>query len=425
MAYDPTTGSAGTVNWNIYLKQMWHDGRIANLAARENTFLSLVPKKEDFFGDSKYVNVDYGTTQGASATFSTSQNNAKVSSGVRFQVYRKSDFGNHYVDNELIEASQNDVGALLQTVDHQLEMKMKEMKNRYGFNIINGAGGTRGQLNAAPTVGTPDTIVLKVIRNVRRFEVGMVLKAGSTDGTTATTFRSTPSTATITGIDRKTGTLSFAANTFSGTNWAANDYLSVEGDIDSSTFLGKVISGVGSWIVDPSTIISTDSFQGVNRYPDKERLGGVYLDGSSMTLENGIETISALIAEVGGATDIALMSPRVFQKLSISLGTKRVYGQVNGSGDSASVGFRSIEIAGQKGTINCVSDFNMPDDRIYPLQLDTWTFHTLNKCPRIQVTGDGLQSLRVSNADTTEFRMVGRGQLYCRAPGWNGYLKIA
>jgi hypothetical protein len=426
MAYDSTNGPATVINWNVYLKNMWHKGRINDMAARTQPFWAMVNKNTSFFGEDQKINVDYGNPMGASNTFTKAQDNARSSQGVRFNLTRKSDYGVVYINNELIEASSNDAGALMRAVDKEIAGNMRTLAYRLGFGLYRKGGGTRGQFGTpvVPGGGADDYIPLTTVRDVRFYEKNMTLKAGTTDGTTATTFRSTPATAVVKRVDRKLGRLYFAASTFSGTNWVATDYLSIDGDINATTGLGTGLSGLESWIpeTDPS---AGESYKGVDRSVDRDRLAGLTYDGSSSTIENALEMAAALTCESGGMPDVAFMSPRTQAKLSISLGSRRIYGERTGSGDAANIGFKSIQVAADSGHIDCISDRNCPDNVIWLLTMDTWTFHSLYDAPRLQTTGDGLTKLRVSNADDTEIRAVYRGDLATTAPGWNCRIKVA
>lgn len=416
MSYESTS----TGIFQPYLKNMWHKGRVIDMAARKMPFFGMLRKTEDFYGDDRKVTVKYVNPMGRSATFSNATGNAKSGRAVRFAVTRKSNYAACYLDSETIEASANNLGALYGALDDQLQGAMNNLLQDMQHNLGTHGGGTRAQLNGAPTVpgsSNPDYITLDP-RYVRHFEVGMVLKCGTTDGTTATTFRSTPSTATITAIDRSNNRLYFAAATFSGTNWADNDYLSVEGDIDATSLLGKKMNGLAAWI--PYTAPSTsDSFLGVNRSTDAERLAGFRRDLTKYSIENGIITLAADISEAGGDPDIALLSPRQWANLEIGLGSKVRYDMVKGSGDMAKYGWRAIAIATENGDIKCVSDRGIPDNRAYVLTLDTWELATLGS-PAKAIQHDGNKILRTASADDVEFRAVTRGDLICNAPGHNG-----
>lgn len=426
MAYEATSTSIFTP----YLKNMWHRGRVMDMAARKMPFWAMLKRTENFYGEDRKVTVKYVNPMGRAATFSKTQDNAKSGKAVRFSITRASDYATCFLNSETIEASQNDLGALFGALDDQLEGTTNNLLHNLQFALGSHGGGTRGQLNAAPTDaggGADAYIVLKSPRDARFFEVNMVLKCGTTNGTTATTFRSTPSTATITKIERTrsdgTARLYFAEGTFSGTNWAGNDYLSVDGDIDATALTGKLIKGVPAWI--PYTApTSTDSFNGVNRFTDTDRLSGLRRDCTNYTLENAIVTLAADISEAGGDPDVAVISPRQFANLEIGLGSKIRYDMVQGSGELAKYGFKAISIATDNGDIKVVADRGFSDSYLYVLTMDTWEFSSLGQCPKI-IQLDGNKGLRVSNADDIEFRSVYRGNLMCNAPGHNGVAAIS
>lgn len=421
MAYEANTTSIFTP----YLKNMWHKGRVIDMAARKMPFYGMLRKTTDFYGEDRKVTVKYVNPMGRSATFSKTQDNAKAGRAVRFTVTRKSNYGTCFLNSETIEASQNNVGALYKALDEELEGTMQNLLQDLQIDLCSHGGGTRGQIDTPVTPGGADLdyIPLDKPRDVRRFEVNQVLKCGTTNGTTATTFRSTPATATIVKIDRSAGRLYFAAGTFTGTNWAADDYLSVDGDIDATSLLGKKIKGLAAWL--PYTAPSSgESFNGIDRTTDTDRLAGLRRDLSTMTLENGIVTLASDISEAGGDPDIALISPRQFANLEISLGSKVRYDKASGTGDMAKYGWKAINIATDNGDVKVVADRGMPDERLYVLTMGSWEFSTLGEAPKA-IQHDGNKILRVSNADDVEFRAVYRGDLLCDAPGHNGVGQIA
>lgn len=421
MAYEANTTSI----FQPYLKNMWHKGRVVDMAARKMPFYGMLKKTTDFYGEDRKVTVKYVNPMGRSATFSNTQDNAKAGRAVRFSVTRKSNYGTCFLNSETIEASENNTGALFKALDEELEGVMQNLLQDLQIDLCSHGGGTRGQIDTpvVPGGGAPDYIPLDVIRDVRNYEVNMVLKAGTTNGTTATTFRTTPSTATITKIDRSAGRLYFAAGTFTGTNWVADDYLSVQGDISATTLLGTKVKGLAAHIpyVAPS---SGESFNGIDRTTDTDRLSGMRRDLSAYSLENGIVTLAADISEAGGDPDIALISPRQFANLEISLGSKVRYDKAQGTGDMAKYGWKSINIATDNGDVKVVADRGMPDSRLYVLTMDSWEFSTLGEAPKV-IQLDGNKITRVSNADDVEFRAVYRGDLLCNAPGHNGVGLIA
>jgi hypothetical protein len=420
MAYEANSTSI----FQPYLKNMWHKGRVVDMAARKMPFYGMLKKTTDFYGEDRKVTVKYVNPMGRSATFSNTQDNAKAGRAVRFTVTRKSNYGTCFLNSETIEASQNNVGALYKALDEELEGVMQNLLQDLQIDLCRNGGGSRGVCDTpvVPGGGAPDYIPLDTARDVRNFEVNMVLKAGTTDGTTATTFRSTPATATITKIDRSAGRIYFAAGTFTGTNWVADDHLYVQGDVNATTTLGVKVKGLAAHI--PYTAPSSgESFNGVDRTTDTDRLAGLRRDLSTYTLENGIITLAADISEAGGDPDVALISPRQFANLEISLGGKVRYDKAQGVGDMAKYGWKAISIATDNGDVKVVADRGMPDNRVYVLTMDTWEFSTLGEAPKV-IQLDGNKITRVSNADDVEFRAVYRGDLLCNAPGHNGVGQI-
>ena len=61
----------------------------------------------------------------------------------------------------------------------------------------------------------------------------------------------------------------------------------------------------------------------------------------------------------------------------------------------------------------------------YLLQMDTWCLEGLGEVPQILRYGDGLEMLRVSNADAGEVRVGAYYQLRTNAPGWNAVVKLS
>ena len=60
---------------------------------------------------------------------------------------------------------------------------------------------------------------------------------------------------------------------------ANGDFLVGEGD-----FTNLVFNGLQDWA--PITVAPTDNFLGVNRSKDRERLAGIFYDGSTKTIRN-------------------------------------------------------------------------------------------------------------------------------------------
>jgi hypothetical protein len=85
----------------------------------------------------------------------------------------------------------------------------------------------------------------------------------------------------------------------------------------------------------------------------------------------------------------------------------------------AEIAFRGIMVNGANSMIKVFPDRNCQPNKGYLLQMNTWTLNSLGDAPQILRYGDGLEMLRVSNADAGEVRIGYYANLATNAPGWN------
>lgn len=422
MAYEATSQSI----FQAYLKNMWHRGRVVDMTMRDKPLLAMINKATDFLGEDQKVTVKYVNPMGRSANSSKAQSNARSGRAVRFSVTRVSNHQSVFVSNETLEASANDMGALVSAVDDQMEGAVENLVREIAFGLYRDGGGTRGRLNGTPTDaggGADAYITLRNPRHAKDFFKGQVLKCGTTDGTTATTFRSTPSTAEVKSVDRKNGIIYFAGGTFAGTNWADGDYLSVDGDIDETSLVGKYIKGLAAW--GPYTISASDSFFGINRSLDPTALGFWQYDGRQKSIENALIYAAGEVQDNGGSPDVCFLSSRTWTNLAVSLGTRVQYVDMFGTQEAANISFKAFVLPTNKGVLRVVGDPFCQDEDAWLLQMNTLKWHTLGEAPKPNLKS-GLDMLDPSTAtDDVEMRWVYRGNLECNAPGYNCRVRLA
>jgi hypothetical protein len=159
-------------------------------------------------------------------------------------------------------------------------------------------------------------------------------------------------------------------------------------------------------------------FWGVDRSTDATRLGGVRFDGSSESIEEALIDGAALVAREGGQPDMCFMSFASYAALEKALGAKVQY--VDVKHDEADIAFAGIRIHAPYGPITVIPDRNCPSQTAYLLQMDTLKLRSLGKAPHVLTYGlEGLEGLRVGNADALEIRIGYYANLICNAPGWN------
>ena len=205
--------------------------------------------------------------------------------------------------------------------------------------------------------------------------------------------------------------------------------LGISGDITAGTvtFAGTnsalPLCGLGAWIPTASPA-SNDSFWGVNRSADPTRLAGLRYNAQSYTIEEGLTNALAFLNREGGKPDLCIMDFASYASLVNALGAKVQYVQVNH--DEVEVAFEGITFQSAYGRVTVLADRNCPSQTAYLLTMATWKLRSLGKVPHILTYGmEGLEGLRVGNADALEIRIAYYANLICSAPGWNCVVQLS
>ena len=417
---------ANVSNQVAALKELYTgDDYMKDLVYKKNPLLALIPKDESPSGFAgKYIPVPliYGAPQGRSATFSTAQSNQTAPQLQSFFVYRVSNYQLVTITNELLEATKDNAGAFVDEAKLAMDTGFRNISNDLAFSLFASGTGSRGQVGSISAAAGVLTITLQDAQSVVQFEVGMVLVGTLTDGGAVIA----TDTMTITSVDRTNGII---AGSYAGTpasDWVAGTYLVVQGDIPSAGASGTgsflKVSGLAAWIptVAPS---SSDSFWNVNRSYDVTRLAGVRFDGSGEPIQEALVDGAALVAREGGQPDMCFMNFTSYAALEKELGAKVQY--VDVKHDEADIAFAGIRIHAPYGPITVIPDRSCPSKTCYLLQMDTWKFRSLGKAPHVLTYGlEGLEGIRVGNADALEIRIGFYGNLICNAPGFNCVVKL-
>lgn len=326
------------------------------------------------------------------------------------------------ITNLLMEQTKTNAGAFVDAAKLQMDGGFRNITNNIAFEILSDGTATRGILAASggyAKSGATVTLTLGNIQNIVFFEVGMTLVASATSG-------GAPSTdyVSVTAVNRSTGVVTGTASTGSSAlsgNWANGAFISIMGDLPAagmtqiSQALG--ICGIQAWMpaTDPQ---SGENFWGVDRSVDPTRLGGLRYNAQAQTIEEGITNALAYLNREGGKPDLCLMDFASFAALVNALGGKVVNVQVKH--DEVDVAFEGIRFQSAYGVVTVLADRNCPAQTAFLLTMNTWKLRSLGKVPHILTYGmEGLEGLRVGNADALEIRIGYYGNLICSAPGWN------
>ena len=396
------------------LKELYAGQVVENLVYKNNPFLALVPKFTEFGGRNYPQPVIYGNSQGRSALFANAQANQTAAQVTQFLLTRATDYSIATLDNQTMLASKTDKMAFLEAAKLVVDGAIQVITNSLAASLFRTGTGSIGQINASGL--STGIITLMNAGDVVNFELNQTLNCsnGTTDGNAVRAAKGY-----VIAIDRTAGTVTVASSALGGTAatpsaWAASEYLCVDGDLNAK------IKGLGAWL--PTTAPTSTTFFGVDRSVDVVRLGGVRYDGSGQDIPEALIDASMLVAREGGTPDHCLVSFASYAALEKALGAKVQYVDLNGP---AGVSFKGIRIHGANTEIKVVPDRSCPAKTAFLVQMDTWKLRSLGDAPQILRYGDGLEMLRVYNADSSELRCAYYAQLACNAPGWNANVSLS
>ena len=411
------------------LKELYDDQKVQWLTYKDNPFLAMIKKEEKFPGKYFPQPVVYGLSQGSSATFSNAYNNQTSPNVAEFLITRVADFSLATIDGQLLAAAQTDPGAFIDGAELMIDAAFQTAVNRLASAMFRNGAGTIGQIASVALVsGTNYLVTLNNPDDAVQFEVGQTLVAvQNVDGS-----GSAPTdTGQVSAVNRSLGTLNVTSATNIASDWPATYFLAVQGDLPNSsnnnfqpsgsTTTNSLLklAGLAAWlpIAGPQ---SGDSFFGVNRQLDTQRLAGVTFNGSALSLEEALIQGSSRIALNGGRPDTCIMSYSTYAALITSLGSKVQYIDEK----IGEIGFRGVQVNGANTVMSCFPDRNCPDGLIYCLEMDSWTLRSQNPAPHILKYMDEIEILRVPGVDAAELRVGGYMNMYTNKPGHNGVIQV-
>lgn len=420
---------ANSTNQIAALKELYKDDKeyMKDLVYKENPFLALVPKDESpdgFAGKYIPVPIEYGVPQGRSHTFSNAQTQQTATALSSFFVYTIQDYQLVTITNLLMEQTKSSAGAFVDAAKLQMDGGFRNITNNIAFELFGDGTATRGTIGST-TGTTPNYIItLSNIQQIVAFEVGMTLvNFTNTSGTISAVSATTGS---VTAVNRATGVINVTISS-ADTSWTtAGQGLGISGDIISgaaSVSSYTALSGLAAWI--PTTTPgNTDNFWGVNRSADPTRLAGCRYNAQSYTIEEGMTNALAFLNREGGKPDLCIMDFASYAALVNALGAKVQYVQVKH--DEVEVAFEGITFQSAYGRVTVLADRSCPPQTAYLLTMATWKLRSLGKVPHVLTYGmEGLEGLRVGNADALEIRIGYYGNLICSAPGWNCVVQLS
>jgi len=397
------TTPQNVTNFAAALKQHYTNERIENMIYKDNPFLAMVSKYEQFGGENLKLPIKWGNPQGRSAVFAMAQGNKYASSISAFLLTRNHDYSLASIGNEVLEASKGNANAFMEAATTEIDGAIESAVRSLAIALFGDGSGALGQVLSGTGTATT-SVTLVQIDDITNFEVGMTLYFNATKtGSSGTIVPSGGITGSvISAVNRDTGVITMASGVTT-----TNDYIYQIGDYDAK------VKGLDAWV--PSTAPTSTTFFSVDRSVDPTRLGGIRFNAASLPLEEGLIGAAARAAREGGKPDVCFVNYSNFADLEKALGSKVSYidEKIN-----PQIGFRGILIHGPRGPIKVIPDQNCPKNVAYMLDMSMWKLYSLGKAPKI-LDSDGLRFLRESDADAVEVRVGYYAQLGCRGPGYN------
>ena len=408
--------STTNTNFDPALKQIYRDSYTRKLTFRRRPLFGLLPKFEGFGGRNMPIVLQYGNPQGRSRTFANAQSNRTQVLVEDFVLTRANNYAVSTIDGETIESTRENDYAFLSALKLKIDSTMASLADDLESSFFRSTDGNRGQI-ASVTAADPMVITLSQPEEATLFEVNMTLVADNASG--GGSLRTAPGTANVDGVDRASGTITTDYdNGCTTTDWAAADYLFVQGDESLGT------AGLIDWV--PDAAPSATLFFGVDRSSDT-RLGGLRQSSANDNLEEAAIDAQSKAATQGGMPDLFVVHNAQVRRFVKELGAKKEYVETHAVGPDgmpANVGYRSLIIQGDEGPIAVVASNKCQANRGWMLQRDTWSLNTLYAPVRV-LADDGLRILRQASADGYEVRMGHRGNIGCNAPIWNVNVTLA
>ena len=363
--------------------------------------------------------VQYSHGGGRSATFSSAQSGAASTQGVQLAIETVQDYAICSWTDEVLESTEgSDAATFFDAHKLEVDAKMSLLADSVSHALFRSGSGSIGRISAGQNASATD-LQLAVPSDIIYLNVGQQIVADSTDGTgtVGTTVSFVKSLDRSAGTFEASATAGGAALTATAADLVANQYVFPIGDF------ALKLKGIAAWC--PTTVAVGDSFFGINRYPDRDRLAGRYFDKSDMPIEEAIsEAAKDVCLGTKAKPRLAILHPNDWHTLNMSMSTKVMIVDVKPN-DSVSFSFKGILVQGPQGPIECISDSNCPEGEIQLLDMTTWRLMHKGPTPIHMIDRDGNTILRAASEDAYEGRIKCNLQLACGAPGFNARIKIS
>jgi hypothetical protein len=380
------------------LKEWYTSKPVEDVTFVKNPLLALLPKSENVTGVSFQQPVIYGQGQGTAAmqNFATAQSMGQLTgtNNVQFTITRAKSMSSASMDLETYLSSRGDRGSFMAAMTQISDGLLENNAVDFSRQLFGTGSGSRGQVGNSSFA--TNQLTLTVPDNSVFFEVGMQLDVAAAEFTGSTRAYGTAGHGLyVVAVDYEQNIISVgtspspggtACNLNDSANGipaiAQNDFIFRTGDrLSAGATSGLALVGLAGWIPYGGPA-SNDSFWGVNRSVSPQRLAGLSLDGTTYPLlEECLVDAAIKVARLGGDLDTFVMPFSKFGQLEKSEMARSIIIQGKNSlgVETPQLAFSGLEFLGPNGRIKIVADRSCPANRIYGLNMSSWSINSLKK----------------------------------------------
>jgi hypothetical protein len=383
-------------------KRVYSTDAIGEQTRRDHAFQEMLTRKKVFGGeDFRYI-VRHANPQSVSGSFANAQTQADGASSLVKQFATQP--GLKYcivkIDGPSLSRLRGNYQSFVNHVTMELDGGLEELGDSIAFDTLGPGSGQRGRRLSAAT----NVITLTAGADVRNFKPGMtVIASANADGSSPRT-----GSTTVTAVSPGAGTITLLSAA-AITSFANNDFLFRQGDPGTtSDSLRQIIP-----LTEP--VLGVDSFRGVDRGSDPQRLAGVRLNDTSQTIEETTGLLAVNIKNEGKKANCAFWNPIRFHEFTRRMNAKVEFQSAGGTAD---YGFEYVMIHTSAGVLKVYSEPDLgPDVAFVGKQSSIEVRHLDDGLPD-WINDDGLgKTVRMGTADAVEARMRGQHQLIVTVPG--------
>ncbi len=409
-------------NQDAILKDYYVEDRVKELSFAENVLYALINKEHGVqAGSRQYVQpIEYEAAAGASADFGEAMTNNTAALYEAFILQRKAQYQRVLVDVELLLATKNKRDAFVRAMD-QFDRGFRNFGAKIGRRLYRTQGGSVGKLSIASTTTT--TLSFADAAQIFNVQIGMKLQFSATDGTGS--LLDGGDFVTVTEVDHEGGTCTIdqdLATAISGV--ATTSYAFQKGDYNAC------LNGLEDWLpVDNRAAKLAATFNSVPRNVSSTLMGGVYYDGRAAALDEVLIKLVGKIGKYGGATSHILANPETISNMQLTTSGKiqvqAIESQMRSADGQVLVGFNGYKAVIGSRTVRVYGDRHCPSNRIYALDLSTWTLWYAGEL--VNWLGEEINGQKLTmaqNEPSAEARLGNFCNLGCSVPGFNGVAEI-